>query len=265
MNDDLIAVSDALAPELIPMPADAADVCPLCRSGRTRPDQLCFSCERTTTQVARPCSLVIPISYYATPSELRERMHNYKQHEFAEVRAEESRNVSAILARYVAEHRDALVESFGSWDRVVAVPSTHHDDAPALQSAVEANFPDVVGTFERPLIRGGGEMGFNRAAEDGFEAASAAEIAGRRLLLIDDTYTTGARLHSAHHALVSAGAVVSAAIVVTRKINPDARYGSDALWQRQTALPFSFTKAPWWADGSAEAAIAGGGSRDPVP
>lgn len=248
MNDDLIAVSDALAPELVPMPADAADVCPLCRSGRTRLDQLCFSCERTTTQVARPCGLVIPISYYTTPSRLRDRMHDYKQHESGEVRAEESRNVAAILVRYVAEHRDALVATFGSWDSVVAVPSTHHDDAPALQTAVEANYPDVLGTFERPLIRGRGEMSFNQAAEDGFELALGDDIGGCRLMLVDDTYTTGARLHSAHHTIASAGAVVAAAIVVTRKINPDARYGSAELWDRQNALPFSFTAAPWWAE-----------------
>jgi len=233
------------------MPADAADVCPLCRSGRTPSDQLCFSCERTTTQVVRPCGLVVPITYYTTPSRLRDRMHDYKQHESAEVRAEESRHVASILARYVAEHHDALVATFGSWDGVVAVPSTHHDDAPALQAAVEANYPDVLGTFERPLILGPGEMSFNQAAEDGFELACGANIAGSRLMLIDDTYTTGARLHSAHHAIASVGAIVAVAIVVTRKINPDARYGSADLWDRQSAMPFSFTAPPWWSDGSA--------------
>jgi hypothetical protein len=72
-------------------------------------------------------------------------------------------------------------------------------------------------------------------------------------MLIGDTYTTGARLHSGHHAIASSGAVVTAAIVVTRKINPDARYGSVDLWDRQSALPFSFTATPWWTDGSPEA------------
>lgn len=53
--------------------------------------------------------------------------------------------------------------------------------------------------------------------------------------------------------IASAGAVVIAAIVVTRKINPDAKYGSAHLWDRQSALPFSFTAAPWWSDGPEEA------------
>ena len=58
------------------------------------------------------------------------------------------------------------------------------------------------------------------------------------MLLVDDTYPTGARLQSAHHGLVAAGSTVVAAIVVTRKINPDPRYGSDRLWERQAAVPF---------------------------
>jgi predicted amidophosphoribosyltransferase len=244
---DLITSSDTLAPELVPMPPDAPDVCPLCRSGRTRPDRPCFSCGRTAAQVPHPCGLVIPISYYTTPSVLRDRMHDYKEHPDPAARDEQARNVAAILARYLVEHRDAFVARFGDWEDVVAVPSTHHDNAAALQAAVEANFPDALRPFARHLTRGPGAMTFNQASPTGFIPAAGAAVSGRRMLLIDDTYTTGARLQSAHHALVAAGATVVAAVVVTRKINPDPRYGSDLLWQRQTAVPFDFRSAPWWA------------------
>lgn len=247
MTPDLITLSDMLAPELVPMPSDAPDVCPLCRSGRTRPDQLCFSCERTAAQVPYPCELVVPISYYTKPSALRERMHDYKEHPDPIVRMEESKNVAAILARYFVENHDAFVVRFGEWDDVVAVPSTHHDSAPALQTAIEASFPDALGPFARPLVCGPGTMAFNRASRTGFVPDSGAVVRARRVLLVDDTYTTGARLQSAHHALVSAGASVVATVVVTRKINPDARYGSDRLWERQVAIPFDFCTPPWWA------------------
>lgn len=247
MTSNLVAVSDLLAPELIPMPMDAPDVCPLCRSGRTRVDHLCFSCDRTSSQVGFPCEMVIPISYYTTPSPLRDRMHDYKEHPDPEVRREQAHYVSAILARYVVQHHDAFVDRFGTWDSVVAVPSTHHDHAPALQVAAEENFPGALGPFTRPLALGPGVMNFNQASPSGFVPQAGAALTRHRVLLVDDTYTTGARLQSAYHALVAADAVVVAAVVVTRKINPNPRYGSDLLWERQIAEPFEFSKPPWWA------------------
>jgi predicted amidophosphoribosyltransferase len=247
VTPDPITSSDLLVPELVPMAQDGPDVCPLCRSGRTRPDRLCFSCERTSAQVPYPCELVIPISYYTTPSPLRDRMHDYKEHQDPAVREEQSHYVAAILARYFLEHHDALTARFGAWDEVVAVPSTHHDNRPALQTAIERNFPDAIGRFTRPLEHGPGAMTFNQASPTGFVPVDGSDISGRSMLLVDDTYTTGARLQSAHHGLVAAGSTVVAAIVVTRKINPDPRYGSDHLWERQTAEPFDFSAPPWWA------------------
>ena len=244
MTADLIAISDALANELVPMPDDAPDVCPMCRSGRTAPIALCNSCVRTSSQVAHSCPMIIPISFYAKPSPLRDRMHDFKEHADSAIRARESQNVAAIAARYVAEHCDSLADTFGVWDATVAVPSTHHDGEPALQAAIEANFPDAFAPFAQPLIRGPGNMTFNQASETGF--LSVEDVTGKSFLLIDDTFTTGARLHSAHHALVAAEAIVPAAIVVTRKINPSALYGNLELWNRQTKIEFRFDSPPWW-------------------
>ncbi|WP_419916805.1 hypothetical protein [Candidatus Poriferisodalis sp.] len=189
--------------------------------------------------------MVIPISFYAKPSPLRERMHDFKEHSDETVRARESRNVAAIAARYITEHGGALAAKFGTWDETVAVPSTHHSDRPALQSAIEDNFPGIFAPFARPLIQGPGNMDFNQASESGFLPAGVVD--GKRYLLIDDTFTTGARLHSAHHALVAGGAIVPAAIIVTRKINPSPLYGSLAMWNRQTQVAFRFDAPPWWS------------------
>ena len=244
MTNELVAISDALAVELVPIPVDAPDVCPMCRSGRTSPLDLCNSCIRTSGQVAYPCPAVIPISFYTTPSRLRDRMHDFKEHTDPVVRASEGRAVAAIAARYILEHGTAMARRFGGWDATVAVPSTHHDNAPALQTAIETNFPNVFAPFARPLIRGSGDMGFNHASETGFSVTD--DIAGNRFLLLDDTFTTGARIQSAHHALVAAGAVIPAAIIVTRKINPSTAYGSLDMWNRQTQIEFRFDAPPWW-------------------
>lgn len=247
MRPDLIATSDQIAAELVPIPADAPDVCPLCRSGRIGPGQLCWSCTRTSAQVNNPCDLIIPISYYTTPSPLRDRMHAYKEDADPAVRKEQARIVAAVLARYVAEHHAALIARCGEWDAVVAVPSTHHDGAPALQTAIEANFPYALGPFARYLARGPDVMKPHQASPNKFVLTVDEGLTGRRVLLVDDTFTTGASIHSAHDALVAAGATVIAAVVVTRKINPDERYGTDLLWERQTTISFDFRDSPWWA------------------
>ncbi len=189
--------------------------------------------------------MVIPISFYAKPSRLRDRMHDFKEHTEPEVRASEGRAVAAIAARYILEHSARLEERFGAWDATVAVPSTHHDDAPALQTAIEEHFPDVLAPFSQPLTIGAGDMGFNQASEAGFSVVH--DIAGKSFVLLDDTFTTGARLQSAHHALLAAGATVPAAIVVTRKINPSNTYGSLDMWNRQAQIAFRFDSPPWWS------------------
>jgi hypothetical protein len=189
--------------------------------------------------------MVIPISFYAKPSRLRDRMHDFKEHTDPAVRASEGRAVAAIAARYILEHGTHLEQRFGPWDETVAVPSTHHENPPALQTAIEEHSPDILAPFTRPLVRGAGDMGFNQASEAGFAVVD--DVTGKSFLLLDDTFTTGARLQSAHHALLAAGATVPAAIVVTRKINPSTTYGSLDMWNRQTQVAFRFDSPPWWS------------------
>jgi hypothetical protein len=100
---------------------------------------------------------------------------------------------------------------------------------------------------QRPLTyNSDSNMRFRQADEDGFLLDPEIDIAGRRYMLIDDTFTTGARVQSAHHALIAAGAAVPVIVIVTRKINPDATYGTDQLWARQSSVPFEFGSVQWW-------------------
>jgi orotate phosphoribosyltransferase len=73
------------------------------------------------------------------------------------------------------------------------------------------------------------------------------DVTGWGVLLLDDVYTTGARSQSAASALTLAGALVVAIVVIARRVNPAYKPGVQALWDRQRAIPFSFTALPWWA------------------
>lgn len=235
--------TDAIAAELTSVAPDGPHVCPLCRAiGPTR-DGLCGSCQATSA-VGHPCGLVIPVSYYTKPSALRDWMHDYKRGTDPESRDFAQKAVAGILARYIAEHREALIEQFGEWDAVVAVPSTKHDGVASLQTAIEDHYPGVIGRFERPLQRGPDQLSFGHSSKQGFVASDG--IKGSRLLLIDDTFTTGARVQSAHHALEAAGATVTTTIVVARKISELADQTAAGVLATQRQVPFGFTDRPWW-------------------
>lgn len=235
--------TDALAAELTPVAPCGPHVCPLCRAiGPTR-DGLCELCLATST-VGHPCRMVIPISYYTKPSALRDWMHHYKRGADPEATEFARKAVAGILVGYVSEHREALIERFGEWDAVVAVPSTKHDAVASLQTAVEDHYPGVIGQFGRPLRRGPDQLSFGHSSEQGFTAG--ADIKGSRILLIDDTFTTGARVQSAHHAIEAAGATVATTIVVSRKISELDDPMAAAVLTAQRQVAFRFADRPWW-------------------
>jgi predicted amidophosphoribosyltransferase len=245
-QQELIDLTDSISSELVPMPEDAPDVCPICRTGKRPSDTTCWSCSRVLSLVSRPTRNLIPISYYQTPSPLRERMHLYKESDDEAERLLEGKAVAGILTRYLVEHGDRLVEVFGPWDVVVPVPSTKTSPPSALTTALVTSYSEVVEPPTELLALGQGEMSRNNPSENGFVVTKSVE--GVRVLLIDDTYTTGSRLQSAAHALQETGAEVVAGIVIARKINPDARYNTLDLWERQSRIPFNFESLPWWAE-----------------
>lgn len=241
---ELTALTDALADELVPLPLDADDVCPLCRSGRSSDDRLCEGCTIVTGQVDHACPVVIPISYYATPSLLRERMHGFKESDDPDTRSRESGAVAGILVRYLLDNRDDLSSRYGGWDAIVAVPSTKTPPGSALGRALVASFSDLLEPVVECLEIGTEPISFRCASVRGFSCDQ--DLRGMRVLLVDDTFTTGAHLHSAHHTLTEAGATVVAGIVVARKINPNPLYFTDQIWGRQQAVDFSFAGPHWW-------------------
>lgn len=242
----LIEITDSISTELVPIPEDSNDVCPICRTGKDPNSDTCSSCEKIRRQLSRPLCAVIPISYYRTPSPFREVMHDYKEHEDYAVRKQNSQIVAGILVRYLHEHGESLAEAFDSWDEVVAVPSTKNPPGSALGRAITDDFRGLMREPAEWLAKGKSRLDRNQASDSGFMVIG--DVAKTRILLIDDTYTTGAHLQSAASALQSAGAFVIAGLVIARKINPQPWYHTQKVWNSQEAISFDFTRNPWWRD-----------------
>ena len=241
MNTALAALGDSLAPDCVTVPTHGPDVCPICRGHRDETAELCDSCTvcRESLGTLRP---VVPMSLYAKPSPMRDRLRNYKDSEDVSTRRRLSREVAALVEQFFIQHSAPLADRLGRWDAVCVVPSTDREPPHPLVRALSDNGADSCGPLEQLLRRGPGETAHRRPNRRAFEPTT--RIAGRRILLLDDVFTTGARSQSAACALEEAGAAVPAVVVIARRINPDWRLEVARWWERQLAIPFSWSTRP---------------------
>lgn len=240
---ELRRITDVLAPELVVVPDDAGDVCPICRSWRDWDDDMCNNCEQALHDLSAPCRFVVPISLYTKPSPMRDRLTYYKDPEES-AHHRYAGEVAAIVDRFLSEHGDRLRDRTGGWDGVCVVPSESRLPPHPLGQALMQFSARHIDTPEVLLVRGPGPLGHRALSDDAFLPLD--DVSGRRLLVLDDVYTTGARSQSAASALTLADAEAVAIVVVGRRVNPSWRPGVEALWNRQAALAYDFEAAPWW-------------------
>jgi hypothetical protein len=136
-------------------------------------------------------------------------------------------------------HSDCIATAAGGgWDVITSVPSTAPREGEHPLAAAINLVPDLRGQYEELLHRGSGQIDHTVASDGGYEPAH--EVSGHRILLVDDTFTSGARAQSAASALNNAGATVAAIVPIGRVINPDFNEENEAYWRRQSKLPYAF-------------------------
>jgi hypothetical protein len=135
-----------------------------------------------------------------------------------------------------------LYKTVGGYDAIVVVPSTKHTSPHPLETICRQLRLDKQPVL-RLLERGDGELGFRHPSTDGYrlrEDVSHPE----RILLIDDVYTTGARLNSAAFALRCSGIQVAGGLVIARRVNPDYSEEAMTFWNRQKKQTYSMKQSP---------------------
>lgn len=178
------------------------------------------------SQVSRPCRRVVPLSLYSVGDPLHDLLRRYKDGASAVARRHHQALVGALAARFLWEHRSCLLAgSARPWDALTTVPSTSGRGSRAGRRPhplVEAlrMVPYLAARHRELLAWTGLALGHNRASDGAFEVTAA--VGGARILLLDDTYTSGARAQSAASALALAGAEVLAVVVVGRVVDTPA-------------------------------------------
>lgn len=217
---------------LNPLPPAAADVCSVCLTF-TDGYGTCYRCGHQT----RFADAVLPISYSVAFGQLHTALRQYKRGHPSAARQFELQ-LAAVLWRFVSIHEGCLARSTGvpGFDLVTTVPSSsmERDEAHPLRRLV-GELAAPTRTRYRRLLRRSGTPVAERNVDPGKYNPSA-DLAGEAVLLIDDTWTTGANVQSAAGALKTAGAGAVGVLVVGRHVN-DAFGGNG---QRLKALPRPF-------------------------
>lgn len=219
------------------VPRSGPTICSVCHGVTGGPGFAdCYSCAVTRGQVSWPVDSLISISLCEAHSQLHHVLRGYKDgHETA--RPTLRLQVAAIIARFFAKHAKCIEGAYGEWSTITSVPSSKRTSHP-LEHALSIA-PGVRDQY-RALLAPGQVVRKLQATDKGFTVI--ADVSGLDVVLIDDTFTSGASVQSAASALTIAGANVVTAVTVGRYIIPDFSEYTQAVCDWSRAIPYDFTK-----------------------
>lgn len=221
---------------LVVPPGTYEGVCPWCQGLLAGRDAMCFNCEDNARALDGVVQPIVPISLYSKPSQLRDWLTFYKDDGDVMADPAAGRAIATILERFFSENQEWLTGLRASG--AIVVPSTlrppPHPLAVLLQQRGSLPFDVTYG-----LQRTAASLGHNQPNKDAFIATEG--LRGRRILLLDDVYTSGARAQSAAYALRQVGAEVAALCVIGRRYNPGYSEESGRVFARQSAERFSWS------------------------
>jgi hypothetical protein len=202
----------------------------------------CYSCARAEQML----DALSPISYSVALEQLHHVLAAYKR-VGGRVARQLSLQIAAVLWRFLADHERCLASTVGlpAFDLVATVPSgdRQRDDGHPLRWIVG----DIVGLtrdrYERLLSRSEVAVGTREFHAQKYLAVRA--LNGESVMLVDDTWTTGANAQSAAAALKTAGAGPTAAVVIGRHLN--LQWGENGGRLRGISRPFDWARCAYCA------------------
>lgn len=222
-------------------PRHGRDVCELCFN-LTDGYERCYACASHPHWL----DLIAPISYSVGGEQLHHALASYKR-----LTGEPARRftveLAAVLWRHLATHERCVARAAGlgrdRFDLVTTVPSTDpsRDAEHPLRRIVGELAGPTRERYERALLRT--DAPARPRTFDPSKYSATRELRGAAVLLIDDTWTTGANAESAACALKSAGAGHVAAVVIGRHVNRGWRQNDSRLSAGRA--PFDWTACPF--------------------
>jgi predicted amidophosphoribosyltransferase len=195
----------------------------------------CYTCATTQPWL----DAVAPISYSVAHEQLHHALASYKRLT-GEVARRLQTELAAILWRFLDGHEACVARRAGTraFDLVTTVPSRvdDRDGRDPLASIVADTCFPTRERHRRLLARAGPLTAHHEF--DAYKFQPLERLDGQSVLLIDDTWTTGANAQSAAAALKRAGAGSVAAVVIGRHLKRDWHENDRRL--RELIRPFDW-------------------------
>jgi hypothetical protein len=190
--------------------------CEVCGRFVTSRAARCVACARHPNHLAG----IAPVALAIRGSAIYRDIRAYKNHFDPRSRVAAGVHLFSLLWRYLEAYESEVADRAGCtrFDLVTAVPSGdawRDEERVDLRSLVASCGP-LAGRYAR-LLRATGRGRCDRAYDSArYEPDSrvVSELSGRRVLLIDDLWVTGAHAQSAAYALLQAGATRVALVVL---------------------------------------------------
>jgi len=223
-------------------PRRGPDVCSTCfnfTNGYAR----CYACARCQS----PLDAMTPISYSVAREQLHHALASYKRLD-GDVPRRLQTILAAILWRFLQAHEACIATAANAhrFDLVTSVPSGDacRDEHHPLRTIVGELVAPTRDRHRRLLTRTETELAPRTFSENKFEPTQ--RLRGQSILLIDDTWTTGASAQSAAAALKRAGAGHIAAVVIGRHLNREWHENDRRI--RGIAQPFTWSECALCAE-----------------
>ena len=189
---DAWTVVELFASVLIPIPSPQERVCAVCKSSVGPGYRQCYRCHEAA-QVLGPLPDVLPISWSPHMEQLHTMLHNYKRGGPTE-RPPNTLKLAALLSVFLSSRRSCI----GEYDVLTCVPSPERVAPKAIIDRIRS----ARDRYQQLLTARASSSGRPLDA-DRFRVAR--DVRGERVLLVDDTFASGASLFSASAALRDAG------------------------------------------------------------
>jgi predicted amidophosphoribosyltransferase len=192
-------------------------ICRICW-GFIDPDyEICYRCDHQPDGL----EAMVPITYSEHLGQMHLALRNYKDGDSASIRRHDKVRLAAILWRFLRDHESCVARAAGvsSFDLVTIVPSSNPErDKHSAFAELTRWVKPIKSRLQRTLEPTGKVEGREFDAD---RFTSIANLSGRSVLLLDDTWATGGHAQSAAYALTAAGVQKMALVAIGRHVRPE--------------------------------------------
>jgi phosphoribosylpyrophosphate synthetase len=213
-------ISAPYANFLLPVLDAGAGVCEVCHSTAGAGFSCCYQCNQALTRLNATANVVAPIALAVKGEQLAHELWAYKYSPQASARRRMQIGLAAVLWRWLGTHEVCVARASGAsqFSLVTTVPGTaEHDGDHPLEEMVSSIVGATAVRYHRLLLVDPGVGQGRDHSDTRFRVTES--LTGEAVLLIDDTWTTGAHAQSAASALKAAGASAVGVVVIGRHFN----------------------------------------------